>query len=82
MATLEARRNRQVLLKLPADEREDTGLLPFNTVGPWELLPILGGSVIARASSEPEEHFLPLKIPSPILSASNSCVDLTPGKVC
>ena len=48
MATLEARRNRQVLLKLPADEREDRGLLPFNTVGPWEFLAVLGVSVDSK----------------------------------
>ena len=48
MATLEARRNRQVLLKLPADEREDTGLLPFNAIGPWELLAVLGESVDSK----------------------------------
>ena len=45
MTTLEAWKNRQVLLKSPADEREDTGLPPPNPVGPWELLTVLGASV-------------------------------------
>lgn len=77
----EAGKHRQVLLKLPADEREHTGLPPPHPLSPWELLT----SLEEGADSEPEEpfsFFLSLKIPFPILSASKSCVDLTYRKGC
>lgn len=57
VTTLEAWKHRQVLLQLPADEREHTS--PPSPGGSWELLTVLEEMLRARADSEPQEH-LPL----------------------
>lgn len=58
VTTLKAWKCRQVLLKLPADDREHTS--PPSPGRSWELLTVLEEMLRARANSEPEEHLPPL----------------------